>query len=268
MGHPQRQIEIRNWGLEGQPISSHQVTGTIENPEVIEIPLEVGTDTIKEFAIQEKQPNNGNLKALWDAHNALKKENGYGHPPAVWIDWVELEGPHSAKPTTWTQRREVEDHAKSKVGGTYNGYFKSGHEKATAFLETGKPQDGIGDEQEAKFRIRAFEQQGPSYRRYLENSLTQTGSLLTISNVNKAEFIALPPEQPSGWRGNEACRRDRSARRLPPPLSALGQLKARRRIDTLLISAKPPTRISSSISPPSRSPARPMLHRPSHSRSP
>ncbi|NNC87499.1 MAG: DUF1592 domain-containing protein [Akkermansiaceae bacterium] len=93
VGHPQRRIESRNWGLEGRPLSSHQVTGTIENPEVIEIPLEVGTDTIKEFAIQEKQPNTGNLKALWNAHNAFKKENGYGHPPAIWIDWVELEGP-------------------------------------------------------------------------------------------------------------------------------------------------------------------------------
>ena len=84
VGHPQRQIEIRNWGLEGEALSSHQVTGTIENPQVIEIPLEVGTDTIKEFAIQEKQPNTGNLKELWNAHNALKKENGYGHPPAIW----------------------------------------------------------------------------------------------------------------------------------------------------------------------------------------
>ena len=93
VGHPQRQIAIRNWGLEGRAISSHQVTGTIENPETIEIPLEVGSKTPREFAIQEKQPNNGNLKALWDAHNALKKENGYGHPPAIWIDWVELEGP-------------------------------------------------------------------------------------------------------------------------------------------------------------------------------
>ena len=99
VGHPQRLIESRNWGLAGQPISSHQVTGTIENPQVIEIPLEVGTDTIKEFAIQEKQPNTGNLKELWDAHNAFKKENGYGHPPAIWIDWVELEGPHGAAPS-------------------------------------------------------------------------------------------------------------------------------------------------------------------------
>ena len=93
VGHPQRLIESRNWGLEGRAISTHQVTGTIDNPETIEIPLEVTSDTIREFAVQEKQPNNGNLKALWDAHNAWKKENGYGHPPAIWIDWVELEGP-------------------------------------------------------------------------------------------------------------------------------------------------------------------------------
>lgn len=199
VGHPQRQIDSRNWGLEGSPISSHQVTGTIENPQVIEIPLEVGTGTIKEFAIQEKQPNNGNLKALWDAHNALKKENGYGHPPAIWIDWVELEGPHPAKPTTWTQRHEVEEHANGRASGIYNGYFKRGYEKAKTFLETGKAQDGMIDEKEANFRIKEYGKHGPSYRRYLENPLIKTGSLLTISNVNKNEFIALPPEQPSGW---------------------------------------------------------------------
>ena len=99
VGHPQRQIESRNWGLEGRAISTHQVTGTIENPETIEIPLEVTSETIREFAVQEKQPNNGNLKALWDAHNQWKKENGYGHPPAIWVDWVELEGPYSASST-------------------------------------------------------------------------------------------------------------------------------------------------------------------------
>ena len=96
LGHPQRQIASRNWGLAGRAISSHQVTGTIESPETIEIPLVVGAKTTREFAIQEKQPNNGNLKALWDAHNRHKNENGYGHPPAIWIDWVELEGPHRA----------------------------------------------------------------------------------------------------------------------------------------------------------------------------
>ncbi|EMI18764.1 protein containing DUF1588 [Rhodopirellula maiorica SM1] len=200
VGHPQRQIASRNWGLEGRAISSHQVTGTIENPETIEMPLEVTANTIREFAVQEKQPNNGNLKALWDAHNKWKKKNGYGHPPAIWIDWVELEGPHAAPRKQWIQRREVELHANAKVGGTYNGYFKRGHDRAKAFLETGKPQKGIVDEQEAKFRIRQFDENGPTYRRYLDDPLTKTGSFLTITPVNKEEFIALPPEQPSGWR--------------------------------------------------------------------
>ena len=203
VGHPQRQIEIRDWGLEGRAISTHQVSGTIENPETIEIPLEIGADTIREFAVQEKQPNNGNLKALWDAHNTWKKENGYGHPPAIWIDWVELEGPLSSSHKQWKERREVELHANAKVGGTYNGYFKGGYEKGKAFLDAGKPQKGIVDEQEAKFRIRQFEEEGPVYRRYLDDPLTQVGSFLTISKVNKEEYIALPPEHPSGWKKTE-----------------------------------------------------------------
>ena len=97
VGHPQRQVP-RERGLDGQPISSHQVAGTIENPETIEIPLSVGSDTPKEFAIQEKQPNNGDLKALWGEHNIAKRKNGYGIDPAIWIDWVELEGPLGSSP--------------------------------------------------------------------------------------------------------------------------------------------------------------------------
>ena len=163
----------------------------------------MGPDTLREFAVQEKQPNNGKMQALWPTFNAFKKKNGYGIPPAIWIDWVELEGPISGDEVTWKQRREVEHHANAKVGGTYNGYFKGGYEKAQAFLKTGKPQKGIVDKQEANFHIRAYEQNGPSYRRYLEHPLTQTGSLLTISRVNNAEFIALPPEHPSGWQKTE-----------------------------------------------------------------
>ena len=105
IGHPQRLIP-RKRGLEGRAISTHQVVGSIENPETIEIPLTVGSDTPKEFAIQEKQPNTGNLKELWGAHNEWKKKNGYGHPPAIWIDWVELEGPHAAASHSWSDRDE------------------------------------------------------------------------------------------------------------------------------------------------------------------
>ncbi|PHS15448.1 MAG: hypothetical protein COA78_05075 [Blastopirellula sp.] len=198
IGHPQRQVN-RIRGLEGNPISSHQVTGTIEHPEIIETELTVGANTPREFSIEEKQPYG--LKSLWDAHNKHKRTNGYGHPPAIWIDWVELEGPleESGHVQKWKQRREVEKHANRKVGGTFNGYFKGGYEAAQAFLKDGKTNKGIPDEQEARFRIKTYEKNAASFQRYLNHPLTKTGSLLTIMNVNKEEIIALPPAQPSGW---------------------------------------------------------------------
>ena len=200
VGHPQRDIDSRNWGLKGKPIGVRQVTGTIEAPQIIAFPIELRSGMPSEFAVQEKQPNTGNLKVLWDDHNKLKKENGYGHPPAIWIDWVEIEGPiDSNRPKTWKQRREVEHHANANVGGTYNDYFKGGYDQAHAFLKTGKPQKDIVDEDRAKFIIREFENKGPSYRRYLDSNLTKSGSLLT-TNIYNQEFIALPPEHPSGWR--------------------------------------------------------------------
>lgn len=90
IGHPQRVNQVPA-GFASLPISSHQVTGTIDQPEIIETLLEVSKGTQKEFGIQERQPTNG--KSLRDAYNRDKKSNGYGTPPAVWIDWIELEGP-------------------------------------------------------------------------------------------------------------------------------------------------------------------------------
>ncbi len=65
--------------------------------------------------------------------------------------------------------------------------------------------------QEANFRIRQFEEKGPAYLRYLDDPLTQVGSFLTISEVNKEEYIALPPEHPSGWK-----KTDHIVESLPP----------------------------------------------------
>ncbi|QDV85891.1 DUF1592 domain-containing protein [Planctomycetes bacterium TBK1r] len=90
IGHPQRVNQVPA-GFASLPISSHQVTGTVEQPEVIETQLEVGLHTPKEFGIQERQPTDG--KSLRDAYNRDKRTNGYGTPPAIWIDWIELEGP-------------------------------------------------------------------------------------------------------------------------------------------------------------------------------
>ena len=80
IGHPQRVNQVPA-GFASLPISSHQVTGTIEQPEIIETLLEVGLHTQKEFGIQERQPTDG--KSLRDAYNRDKRANGYGTPPAI-----------------------------------------------------------------------------------------------------------------------------------------------------------------------------------------
>lgn len=90
IGHPQRVNQVPA-GFAGFPISSHHVTGTVEQPEVIETQLEVGLHTQREFGIQERQPTD--RKSLRNAYNRDKQANGYGTPPAIWIDWIELEGP-------------------------------------------------------------------------------------------------------------------------------------------------------------------------------
>ena len=90
IGHPQRVNQVPA-GFAGHPISVHHVTGTIRQPDVIETLLEVGANTQKEFGVQEKQSTN--KRALRDSYNKAKQGNGYGLDPAVWIDWVELEGP-------------------------------------------------------------------------------------------------------------------------------------------------------------------------------
>ena len=89
LGHPQRDNHLKS-GITGV-ISTHHVTGTIEEPEMLETEIVVGADTIREFAIQERQPAKGT--ALRKIYNADKAKNGYGHSPAIWIDWIELEGP-------------------------------------------------------------------------------------------------------------------------------------------------------------------------------
>ena len=115
VGHPQRQTASRQWGLDGVPISSHQVTGTYAKPQIIEVPIEIAAHSPKELGIQEKQPRGDRLKALWDTHNRMKKQNGYGIPPAIWIDWVELEGPHAAPAETtktldwWVSEQEIKE---------------------------------------------------------------------------------------------------------------------------------------------------------------
>ena len=181
-------------------ISTHEITGTQGVPQVLEIPLKFSPTNTCVFMLRERGSHESDA-ASSRLFAEAKQRNGIGPEFALWIDWIEVESANASNVTVKTikERREVELHANAMVGGTYNGYFKGGNEAAKKFLETGQPQKGIPDEQEAKFRVKVFEQHGPSFLRYLNDPLTKTGAYLTTFNVHTEEVITLPPDQPSGW---------------------------------------------------------------------
>jgi hypothetical protein len=90
---PRRFIEYgrrnqENYAVEG----CRQVIGTIANPQILEIPISITTGGSHGFWIYEKGTNDTGAKAnriFGEAFHA----NGVGPPFAIWIDWIEAEGP-------------------------------------------------------------------------------------------------------------------------------------------------------------------------------
>ena len=72
-----------------------QVTGTLAEPQILEIPVSITSGGSRGFWIYEKGIHDTNEKAhrfFFDAHG----KNGVGPPFAIWIDWIEAEGPLNA----------------------------------------------------------------------------------------------------------------------------------------------------------------------------
>jgi hypothetical protein len=86
----------------GQVLSTHQVTGTMDAPQVIEIPLKMTRGQAERanrtFFIREKGSWDTNEEGGRKRGEALKR-NGIGPELALWVDWIEVERvPDTAKP--------------------------------------------------------------------------------------------------------------------------------------------------------------------------
>jgi hypothetical protein len=72
-------------------LSTHHITGTLANPQIVEAPVTLTSTDRREFAIREKRQNSRELEvARWVLHERKHKD---WLPPSMWIDWIELEGP-------------------------------------------------------------------------------------------------------------------------------------------------------------------------------
>jgi mono/diheme cytochrome c family protein len=81
-------------GAEDGPADCCEVTGSMNEPQIVEIPVE--SEGSQLFVLREKgsyDNDNRGHRIFFDAFNA----NGIGPPLGIWIDWVELEGPLPTK---------------------------------------------------------------------------------------------------------------------------------------------------------------------------
>ena len=76
-------------------ISSHHVTGSIAEPQTLEIPVTLTSTGSRTFAIREKRLNSREHEVALAV--LYRKKHKTWYPPAMWIDWMELEGPERAQ---------------------------------------------------------------------------------------------------------------------------------------------------------------------------
>ena len=68
-----------------------KVTGTTENPEIVEFMLTIAPSTTRKIGVRERQHNNRDAARY--NFKAAKKRGEPIETPALWIDWLEWEGP-------------------------------------------------------------------------------------------------------------------------------------------------------------------------------
>ena len=72
-------------------LGTFHVTGSIDQPQVIEIPVRVSADGPRTWHVREKRYNDGQADHF--RNRLAASTNGVGLTEALWIDWVEWDGP-------------------------------------------------------------------------------------------------------------------------------------------------------------------------------
>jgi len=84
---------------QGAIASTHAVTGTMDDPQILEIPVEIGATGSRGFFLRERGSYDSNERAQQIFGEALKR-NGIGPEFAIWIDWIECEAVDARRPGT------------------------------------------------------------------------------------------------------------------------------------------------------------------------
>lgn len=86
------QFGTKGGGLDNFDLmSTHEVTGTLDTPQILEVKVRVGSGPNRIYSIREKR----RIKRGTDNDRFMKSFHaiGRGPTPVIWVDWVEIEGP-------------------------------------------------------------------------------------------------------------------------------------------------------------------------------
>lgn len=124
-------------GVASKILSTHQITGTPDKPQLLEIPLKFFPAEGRGFFLREKGTQDSEEVGQRLVAEA-KQRNGIGPEVALWIDWIEYEGPLNKTDTKSAPAPVI-------FANTTNA---SEHDHARASIE--------------KFAVRAFRDKPPS----------------------------------------------------------------------------------------------------------
>ncbi|MCE9631899.1 MAG: DUF1592 domain-containing protein [Planctomycetia bacterium] len=83
-------LDVLGWGGPPTSLAGHQVTGTMEQPEEFTWTMRVDTSGARHFQLRERGDEEQRPAVL---AQRSRRGPGFGVDPAIWVDWVEVEGP-------------------------------------------------------------------------------------------------------------------------------------------------------------------------------
>ncbi|MEK0446865.1 MAG: hypothetical protein RLZZ399_2186, partial [Verrucomicrobiota bacterium] len=93
------QFGVHRGGLDNfDLVSTHEVTGTLAQPQILEVKVRVGSEPNRTFSIREKRRTKRGTDNDWVKEAVA--ETGHAPIPMIWVDWTEIEGPLPPKPGT------------------------------------------------------------------------------------------------------------------------------------------------------------------------
>jgi hypothetical protein len=185
-------------------LSADQVTGTLDRPQMLEIPVEIPAAGDREFMIRDKRPNSREGEAaMWQ--EAWEK-TGTGPRPCIWVDYVELEGPHTpaeqapvavrthrVEPEIIRKRVESEHIQYRKKSENYEKWKESGGDPARL------NEFGFRDKDQAEFGHYVWTQNNRWFQQYLDWPKSETGLYLDNTvNETSEHTVELPADVPAG----------------------------------------------------------------------